>query len=178
MTLQTTDHGLYLTNPSATAGWQLTQPSPAASLGKFLSTTAVVSGVLGAVFDTVTASQAAAGYTDYRCLAYRNLSATDSALNLQLYIVDPAAGATYSIGLDPEGIENYNSGTAQGTYVATKTTAPSGVTFSTPTSGSPLTVGDVAVGKCLLVWVRRVVAPNTPGTAADLVTLNARAETV
>jgi len=178
MTLQTTDHGLYLTNPSATAGWQLAQASPASSLGKFISTTAVTSGTLGAVFDTVTASQASAGYTDYRCLAIRNLSATDSALNLQLYIVDPTGGGAYAIALDPAGIKDYNSGTAQGTFIAAKTTIPTGPVFTTPSSGSPLVVGNLAVGKCILVWIRRVVAAGTPGTAADLVTLYARAETV
>lgn len=178
MTLQASDHALLLTNPAATSGSSIAQPDPAASLGGYASTTQVASGVIGALFDTVTASQALAGQTDYRCVAYRNLSPTHSALALALWLIDPAGGGEHAIGLDPVGIVPATGTAAQGTSIATKTTAPAGVAFSTPTPGAPLIVGDVGVGMCILVWVRRIVAPGTPGAAADPLTITARAETV
>ncbi len=178
MTLQTTDLRVNLTNPSASAGDQLAQAVGNSSLGKYMATTELVGGQVGQLFDLVTASQAGAGYTDYRCVALVNRSATDTALNASLFLVDPASGGTYSLGLDPVGIVDHNAALAQGTSVGTKVTAPAGVTFTQPTSSAVLAVGDLAPGKCVLVWIRCVITAATPGTSSDLVTLWARAETV
>jgi hypothetical protein len=48
-------------------------------------------------------------------------------------------------------------------------TAPSGVTFSVPTTAEagPL-VGDLSPGDYRGVWVRRTIAANTPPTAEDV----------
>jgi hypothetical protein len=57
-----------------------------------------------------------------------------------------------SIGLDPVG----KNGTA--TTIATENDAPSGVTFSAPTSkATGLTVPDLAPSDYINVWVKRVV---------------------
>ena len=52
------------------------------------------------------------------------------------------------------------------------------MTFTAPSSVSPLTVGTMAANTVQLVWVKRVISALTPGNAADTVTLYARAETV
>jgi hypothetical protein len=178
MTLAASDVLLMLTTTAGAAGSSAAQPTPTASLGKYASTTQVVSGSVGVVFDTVTAAQATAGYTDYRAVAIRNASATEAATSALLWITDQVGGGVYTIGLDPVGIVAYNSAAAQGTSIATKTTAPTGVTFTAPSSVSPLTVGTMAANTVQLVWIKRVISALTPGTAADLVTLYARAETV
>ena len=178
MTLAANQIGLYLTTTAGSAGSSLAQADPTASLGKYGSTTAVVSLAVAAVFDTVTAAQATAGYTDYRAVVVRNLSGADTATNLLLWLEDQVGGGTYSIGLDPVGIVAYNSAAVQGATIATKTTAPAGVTFTAPTSGAPFTVGNVAANQLAMVWIRRVISALTPGNANDLVSLKARAETV
>jgi len=178
MTLQATDVAIMLTIKTGAAGSSVAQPDPAASLGKYASTTALASGAVGALFSTVTAAQASAGYTDYRCIAVRNLSAADAMTNASIFLADPAGGGTYALGIDPAGIVTYNQAGAQGAEIASSAIPPAGVTFSVPTNVAPLAIGTMAIGKVQLVWVRRVVGADTPGTTADTVTLTVRAETV
>lgn len=178
MTLQGTDIGLYLTTTLGAAGSSLTQTDPTLSLGKYASLSPLVSGQVGALFSTVTASQATSGYTQYRCVAVRNLSLTDIMTNASVFLADVAGGGTYAVGLDPVGIVAYNSAGAQAALVAAVTTAPVGVTFSTPTSLSVLSIGSMATGMVQLVWVKQIVGASTPGASADPVTLSIRAETV
>lgn len=178
MTLQGTDIAVMLTTTAGAAGSSLAQPTPALSLGKYASTTAVVSGQIGAVFATVTAAQATAGYTSYRCIAVRNLSATDPMTNASIFLADVAGGGDYAVGLDPVGIVAYNSAGAQAASIGAVTTAPAGVTFSAPTSAAVLAIGTMAIGTVQLVWIRQTVGANTPGATADPVTLSVRAETV
>lgn len=178
MTLQGTDIGLYLSTTLGAAGSSLAQTDPTLSLGKYASLTPLTSGQVGALFSTVTASQATSGYTQYRCVAVRNLSATDPMTNASVFLADVAGGGTYAVGLDPVGIVAYNSAGAQGTSIAAVTSAPAGVTFTTPTSLSVLSIGTMAIGTVQLVWVKQIVGANTPGASADPVTLSIRSETV
>ncbi len=175
MTLSGSDVAVMLTTQSGSAGSSVSQTDPSLSTGKYASTTALVSAALGALFGTVTAAQATAGYTDYRCIAVRNLSGSDDMTNTVVYLSDPAGGGTYAIGLDPAGIVDHDASSAQGTTIPDTTTAPSGVTFSTPTQAAPLSVGTMAPGKVQLVWMRRVIPAATPGQT-DSVSFVVRAE--
>ncbi len=175
MTLSGSDVAVMLTTQSGSAGSSLPQSDPSLSTGKYASTTALVSAALGALFSTVSAAQATAGYTDYRCVAVRNLSSADSMTNAVLYLSDPAGGGTYAIGLDPAGIVDFDASAAQGTTIADTTSAPSGVTFSSPTQATPLSVGTIGPGKVQLVWIRRVIPAATPGQT-DTVSFVVRAE--
>jgi hypothetical protein len=176
MTLSAASLLLMLTTKSGAAGSSTTS-TPAESLGKYASTTQVVSAAVGAVFDTVTAPQAAAGYVDYRCLAVRNDSATDAATNASVYLTDTSAGGVYAVGIDPAGIVAYDSAAVQGTAIAAKTDYPTGVTLSAPSFASPLAIGTMGANTVALLWIRRTVAAGTPGTGADSFTLSVRAET-
>lgn len=178
MTLQGTDIAVMLTIKTGSAGSSLPQPDPGQSLGKYASTTALSSGTVGALFSTVTAAQASAGYTDYRCVAARNLASVDDMTSAVAFLTDPSGGGTYAVGLDLAGIVAYDSATAQGTEIASSTVAPAGVTFSAPTNLAPLAIGTMAPGKVQLVWIRRTVGADTPGATADTVTLTVRAETI
>ena len=177
MTLQGTDIGLFLTTVAGTAGSSLTQPDPANSRGRYASLTGLASGQVGALFSTVGAAQATAGHTQFRAVAVRNLAAVAQMINASLFITDPAGGGDYAVGLDPVGIVAHNSAAAQGGEIATVTTPPIGVTFSTPSATAVLPIGTMAPNTVQLVWVRQVVGAATPGAAADPVTLSIRAET-
>lgn len=177
MTLQATDQALMLTITTGTAGSQSPQPDPAASLGRYASTTPLAAGVVGGLFSTVTAAQAASGITLHRCIAVRNLSDAFSMISARIFLADPAGGGTYELGLDPVGIVAHNSAAVQGTQIATATTAPTGVTFSRPTNLAPLSIGTMAPNTVQLVWVRQIIGADTPGATEDPVTITVRSET-
>lgn len=108
-----------------------------------------INGGLGQA--NLTSAQRAAGRTTYRGLI---LYAHGNLQDLKLWM--PAVGgaqATFSLAL-----ENTLTGTIQ--TIANETTAPTGVTFSTPTTeATALMVGAMSAGTYYGLWVRRVFPP-------------------
>lgn len=79
------------------------------------------------------------------------------------YVVTAADTNTFSVA----ELSNPGSFSAGGT-VASETFAPTGVTFSSPDSLSPLTIGDMVAGAYKGVWIRRTVpAGVTTATASN-----------
>ena len=120
-----------------------------------------------ALFDYISSSEASAGDTEYRCIylklvAYSGVS-TGAAANTRVWIDTDAVGAdSITIGLGSAGIN------AQEQSVANESTAPSGVTFSAPTSYvTGLVVGDLTPGSYRAIWIKRVIPANTVTTAVD-----------
>ncbi len=127
---------------------------PAASLGGAMSSTAVTADT---IFDVVSAVEAAAGDIKYRCIYVRN-NGTMTLDVVSLYVSDAPATGVLAIALGGEGI----GGTAE--TVANENTAPSGESFSTPTtSGGGLTAGQLAVGEARPVWLRRTITAGASG---------------
>ncbi len=168
MTLQTGQLVTLLTNPALAAGYGGVQADPQASLGKFASTTQAATNISNNLFGAVSATGVTAGQTDYRCVAVANLSTVDTALSAAVYISDAAGGGRYSLGLDPMGVVDLASAAAQGASIASGLVAPAGVSFSDPTAAAPLSIGNIPPQKCVLVWVRCVIAAGTPGTSNDV----------
>lgn len=143
---------------------------PAASIGGEKSSTAVTSST---IFDAVDAAESAAGDVEYRCIYVHN---ANSALSLQSAVIWLSANTSSSstdiaIGVGTSGI----NGTE--TAVANESTAPSSVTFSSPsTSGTGLSLGTIPAGQHIAVWVRRTI---TAGAAAssDTATLTVQGAT-
>lgn len=135
-----------------------------ASLGGAISTTELTTSVHN-LFDLVSSSEVTNGTTEYRCFYVKNTNSTDSLETTIAWISTDNTGSytDISIGLDPAGI----SGTA--TTVANESTAPSGVTFSSPTTeGSALAIGTLAAGQYQAIWLKRVVTPSTSGAVIGL----------
>lgn len=80
-----------------------------------------------------------------------------------IYIDSNAANAKIScaIGLDPAGLNGLAA------LIADETTAPVGVTFSQPTSQSPLALGNLAPDAYYPLWIRRAVTAGAPAFAGD-----------
>ena len=128
----------------------------AAALGGAMSSVSVTAD---AIFDTVSAVEAAAGDTEYRCVYIRN-NGTMTLDVVSLYVSDTPTTGVLAIALGGEGI----GGTAE--TVANEDTAPSGESFSTPTtSGTGLTAGPLAVGEARPVWLRRTITAGAGGIA-------------
>ena len=151
----------------------------AGSLGGYMSQTRIVGSVMHNLFDVVTGAENEAMDVEYRCLFFANTSSDDSLSSTRLWIESQVGGgASCAIGLDPGGVVAMDSATAQAVTAANESTAPAGVTFSSPTTeAASLEVGTFGPGECFAVWVRRTAA-NTPAVANDGVTLRISGGTI
>lgn len=156
---------------STTAGsaGDSTAGTGAGSLGKYAANNAITTAVLNNLWDDVTGAEASAGDVEYRCVFILNNHATLTLINPNIYITSQTAGGgTIDIGLDTTAISAKGSATAQAVTIANEATAPSGVTFSSPTSGSPLALGaDLAPGQVKGIWIRRTVTAGASAVNPD-----------
>ena len=140
----------------------------AASLGGVKSSTAASN-----YFDDVSSAEASAGDTEYRCVYVHNAHATLTLIGAKVFIQanTPSSDTDVAIGLGSSAI----NGTEQ--TVANESTAPTGVSFSAPTTfAGGLAIGDLAAGAHKAVWVRRTV--NAGAAAyADSFTLRVQGDT-
>jgi hypothetical protein len=166
MAIETSDLLWKLSVKTGAAGNATAQADPNASLGKYISTTAWAGGTLHDLFDVITGDENAASTVDYRCVFLHNNHATLTLTAAKVWVSSQVAGgAGAAIGLDTTAASEIGATDAQALEVANETTAPSGVSFSTPTTkGDGLTLGDIGPGECRAVWFRR--------TAADSVAVN------
>jgi len=171
MAILTTDILFKLSTKSGSAGNSLSS-TPAESLGKYISTTVVTAATLHNLFDVVTGDENAANDVEYRCVfvhnAHASLTLTGAVVWLSAEVADGAAGA---IAIDDVAASVIGSATAQADEVADESTAPTGESFSSPTTkGTGLAIGDIPAGSCRAFWVRR--------TCADSAALDADGATV
>ena len=141
---------------------------PAASLGGVKSSTAASN-----YFDDVSSAEASASDTEYHCIYVHNNHGTLSLIGAKVFIQTntPSSDTDVAIGLGSSAI----NGTEQ--TVADESTAPTGVSFSAPTTfAGGLAIGDLAAGAHKAVWVRRTV--NAGAAAyADSFTLRVQGDT-
>ena len=145
-----------------------------ASLGGVKSANAA-SATVDQLFDQVTAAQALTGLVEYRCVYLHNASGADTMQNAVIFISanTPLAGTTLDIGVGTAAI----NGTEQ--TVATEATAPTGVTFSAPsTAGTGLALGSIPFGQHIAIWLRRTVTAGSGSSANDTFTLGYQCDTV
>ena len=141
---------------------------PASSLGGAKSSTDASN-----YFDDVSSAEASAGDTEYRCVYVHNNHGSLTLIGAKVWIQanTPSGDTDVAIGL---GTSTMN-GTEQ--TVVDESTAPTGVTFSQPTTfAGGLSIGDIPFGQHKAVWVRRTV---NAGAAAysDSFTLRVQGDT-
>ncbi len=147
------------------AAGDATAGTPAGSLGKYVSTTAITDATLANLFDEVTGAEAAAGGTDYRCLFVLNNHATLTAQGMTVQLLsETAGGAAITLATDNIAASAKGSAAAQAALIAAEGTAPTGVSAF---GAGPLTIGDVAPGLVRAVWVKRTWAASTAGINTD-----------
>ena len=123
---------------------------PNASLGGAKSSVAVGSNL----FDDVSSAEAAAGDVEYRCFYIHNGHGSLSYLSAKIWIEvnTPSASTDVAIGLGTAGLN------ATEQTVANENTAPTSVTFTSPTNfAGGLSLGTIPAGQHFSVWVRRTV---------------------
>lgn len=148
------------------------------SLGKYISTTTIPDATLNALFDDISGAENAASTVDYRCVFVHNSNASNALENAVVYLSSEVpAGASVAVGADTTAASVIGSASAQALQVANETTAPAGVSFSSPTSsGAGVALGSIPAGQCKAFWVRRT-ASNSSALSNDGVTLAVTGDT-
>lgn len=150
---------------------------PNASIGGAISTTEITDSSLHNLFDVVSGTEASSGDAEYRCFYIKNTHASLTWQTVKLWIqtTTPSTDSVIAIGLDPVGI----SGTA--TAPGAEGTAPTGVTFTSPTSeGAALTLpgdGNLDLSEYIAVWLRRTISSGAAAYSSDSVVLRAQGDT-
>lgn len=177
MAITSTDIKFKFSVKTGSAG-NSTAGSAAGSLGKYISTTEITDATLNNLFDDVTGDENAASDVEYRCIFVHN---AHGSLTLQGAVVwlsaEVAGGAAAAIAVDGVAASAIGDSSAQADEVANESTAPSGESFSAPTSkGTGLSIGDLDAGECRAIWVRRTAA-NTAALDDDGVTIRVEGDT-
>jgi hypothetical protein len=147
-------------------------PTPTRGSASTPSTTAWAGGSVNDLFDNISGAENAASTVDYRGLAILNNNASNTLQNPVIYIsAETAGGASIAVGVDSTATSAKGGASAQMLTIASETTAPAAISFSSPTtSGTGLALSDIPVANVKGVWVRRTAA-NTAALSADGVTL-------
>lgn len=145
-----------------------------ASLGGAISSTEIVDATLHNLFDVVGSAETASGDVEYRCMYVKNTHGTLTLQASTAFISSntPSADTDAAIGLGTAAI-----GASEQT-TATESAAPSGVSFSAPsTQPAGLSIGDLAPGEYKAIWVRRTVSAAASAYSNDGVTIDVGGDT-
>jgi hypothetical protein len=168
--IQASDIKVYLSTKLGSAG-NTTASTPAASLGKYRSTTLMSSGAEN-LFLNASGAQNAAQEVHYRCVFVENAHATNTLYNALVYLdSEITGGANIAIATDNILPSDKGSASAQASSITTESAAPTGVgAFSAPTAiartdplvpspppSTALALGNLAPGQVKGVWVRRTL---------------------
>lgn len=151
----------------------------AGSLGKYISTTQIADASLDNLFNDISGDQNAAGQVDYRCFFIHNSNGSLTYQNVVCWIDSQVSGgADVAIAVDTTAPSAIGSSTAQALTVASSTTAPAGLTFSTTAinKATGLSIGNVPAGSCAAVWLRRT-ANNSAALSNDGATIGLSGDT-
>lgn len=154
------------------------QGNPNASFEDFMSTTAIVDATDNNLFDDISGDENAASDVEYRNFFVFN---NHGSLTWQSVVVwlssEVAGGANAAIAIDGTGVVDSDSASAQAETVANESTAPSGESFSAPTTkGTGLSIGNIPADDVQAIWVRRT-ATNSAAQNADGVTIRVEGDT-
>jgi len=178
MAITTSDILFKYATTAGSAGNSQAQGNPNNSLGKYISTTQWPDATLNGLYDDVSGDENAASTIDYRCVFVHNNHGSLTLTDPKLWISSEVAGGTsIAIGIDTTAASAVGNSSAQALTIANETTAPAGVSFSSPTSkGAGLSLGNIPNGQVKAFWVRRTAA-NSAALNADGVGVTCEGDT-
>lgn len=161
-----------------TAGNQNTGTA-SGSLGKYISTTEIITAQLNNLFDDVTSDENAASDVEYRCFFIHNAHASLTLTYTYAWLsAEVSGGANVAISLD-EAIASQQlaSSAVQAQEIANEHTAPATVTWISPTTkATGVPVGAIGAGWVKAIWVKRT-ATNSAALSNDGVTIKVEGDT-
>ena len=141
---------------------------PNASLGGAISTTEVTDNTTHNLFDQVSGTESLAGDTEYRGIYLKNTHGTLTLQNTKVYISSNTGSADTTIDIALDG----GATNATMETLSDESTAPSGETFSAPTTyAGGLSIGSLAAGEKKGIFVRRTVSASAAAVNDDAVTI-------
>jgi len=169
---------LYKLSINSSPGDSAAQADPNDSIGGYISTTQITDATGQNLFDDITGARNEALEVDYRGFFVHN---NHGSLTWQSVVVwlsaEVAGGADTAIALDGIGATAVNSGSTQMERLPDDTTAPTGESFSAPTTkGTGLSIGNLTSDQVHGIWVRRT-ATNSAAQSNDGVTIRCEGDT-
>lgn len=164
---------------AATLVWRLTggasNSDPNASLGGIMSSNALSETALNNLFDDVSAAEAVAGDTEYRAVDLYN-SGDETAVDVDVWFHAQTSSADTSAEMGHDATNDPHEAADNLETIANESAAPESpeITFSSPTSGSPLSLPDIPAGEACRIWIKRVVSSGAGNTSNDTMTLRAQ----
>ena len=141
---------------------------PNASLGGIISSTEVTDNTTHNLFDQVSGTESNAGDIEYRGIYLKNTHGTLSLQNTKVYISSNTGSSTTTIDIALDG----GATNATMETLSDESTAPSGETFSAPTTyAGGLSIGTLAAGEKKGIFLRRTVDAGTTAVNDDAVTI-------
>ena len=179
MPIAASDIKFYLSEKVSGNGFT-TGGTPAASLGKNISTTEITDNTLNNLFDDVSGDENAASDVEYRCLFILNNHATLTWLGAVAWLsAEVAGGASIQIAIDAIAASAKADTNDQAATIADESTSPGAEagSFSGPvTKATGLSLGDIPAGYCRAIWIKRTAA-NTVAVDNDGVTISVAGDT-
>lgn len=168
---------LYKFSVAAAAG-NTTAGTAAGSLGDQISTTQITDATLNNLFDDVSGDENAASEAEYRGIFVHNNHGTLTWTSPVVWISgEVAGGAVAAIAVSGTAASAVGSASAQMETIADENTAPSGPSFSAPTTkGTGLALTNLVAGNVKGIWIRRTAA-NTAALNNDGVTIRCEGDT-
>lgn len=175
---------LFKYSTTAGAAGNTTTSTAAASLGKYLSTSAWGGSVANDLFDDVTgAENAANAILDYRCIFVHNTNTLNDLQNAVVYMsAETAGGATIAIAVDTTPTSAKGSASAQALGTSGNTEIAPGapvvaLSYSSPTTApAGLALGTIPKDQVKAFWVRRTTT-NSSALSNDGVTIAVAGDT-
>lgn len=154
------------------------QGDPNDSIGGFMSTTEITDASQNNLFDDISGDENADETVDYRCFFVFNNHGSLAWQSAVAWIsAEEAGGADAAIALDDTGVVDSDSSSAQAERIANEETAPSGESFSAPTTkATGLSIGNIPADDVQAIWVRRT-ATDSAALNADGVTIRVEGDT-
>lgn len=168
----------HYTTTAGAAGNSTANTTVGTFLGKYAASSLWAGGSLNDLFADITGAQNAASQVDYAGIAVEDGNASNAYANAVAYIAaETAGGASVALGADTTAASALGSATAQLLTIASSTTAPAGVSFSSPTTAATgVALGTIPVGNVKGLWIRRSAA-NTSALSSDGFTLGLSGDT-
>jgi len=141
---------------------------PNASLGGIISSTEVTDNTTHNLFDQVSGTESLAGDTEYRGVYLKNTHGSLTLQNTKIYISSNTGSADTTIDIALDG----GATNATMETLSDESTAPSGETFTAPTSyATGLSIGSLAAGEKKGIFIRRTVSAAAAAVNDDAVTI-------
>jgi hypothetical protein len=151
-------------NAGATDGYLFVSVTAASLPGSNVTDTITVASAVNKMWEDILPAESYAGQTDYHGFYVHNAHPSIGLIDCKLYIASQTSGVdALWIGLGTSAID------ATEQTIANDTTAPSGVTFSQPSSvGAAISLGALGAGQHRAYWQKRVCPATNVADTADV----------